>query len=44
VTKTVAGRIISWSDTQIVADFGTLPQQVTVNSVFGTAKATVARR
>jgi hypothetical protein len=43
-TKTVTAKIISWSDTQIVADFGLLPQQVTVNSVFGRATSPVARR
>jgi hypothetical protein len=44
VTKTVTGKITSWSDTKIEADFGTLPRDVTVNSLFGSAKATVSRR
>jgi len=43
-SRTVEGKIVSWTDTKIVADFGMLPQNVTVNSVFGTAKATVSRR
>jgi mono/diheme cytochrome c family protein len=42
-TKQVPGSIVSWTDTKIVVNFGTLPRQVTVNSVFGNAKATVSR-
>jgi hypothetical protein len=44
VTKSVTANIISWTDTQIVADFGLLPKEVTVNSIFGRAKAGVVRR
>jgi hypothetical protein len=43
-TRTVEGKIVSWSDTKIVADFGVLPSQVTVNSVFGSARSVVSRR
>jgi hypothetical protein len=43
-TRTVEAKVISWSDTRIEADFGTLPGQVTVKSVFGSATATVSRR
>jgi hypothetical protein len=42
-TKQVQGKVVSWSDTKIVVNFGTLPRQVTVNSVFGTANASVSR-
>jgi hypothetical protein len=42
--RTVEGRIVSWSDTKIVADFGTLPVQVTVKSVFGSATSQVSRK
>jgi len=35
-TTTVEATIVSWSDTVIKADFGSSPQEVTVNSVFGT--------
>jgi hypothetical protein len=42
VTRTVEGTIVSWSDTEIEADFGSKrPDQVTVNSVFGSDTATV---
>jgi hypothetical protein len=41
-TTTVEGEIVSWSDTKIEADFGSKrPNQVTVNSVFGSDTATV---
>jgi hypothetical protein len=43
-TKTVTATIVSWSDSKIVADFGTLPRDVTVNSVFGSAKSAVSRK
>lgn len=41
-TTAVEARIVSWTDNEIVADFGAAPREVTVNSVFGkaTAKAT----
>jgi hypothetical protein len=42
-TKTVTATIVSWSNSKIVADFGTLPRDVTVNSVFGSAKSAVSR-
>jgi hypothetical protein len=35
--------IVSWSDTTIVAEFRSPPNQVTVNSVFGTAQSGVVR-
>ena len=35
------GTIVSWSDTTIVAEFRSPPNQVTVNSVFGTAQTKV---
>jgi hypothetical protein len=34
-------RVISWSDNRIVAVFGTRPDTITVNSVFGKNEATV---
>jgi len=38
----VEGTIVSWSDTEIEADFGSKrPDQVTVNSVFGSETAKV---
>jgi hypothetical protein len=41
-TTTVEGTIVSWSDTKIEADFGSKrPNQVTVNSVFGSDTAKV---
>lgn len=43
-TRTVEGKVVSWTDTKIVADFGAIPQNVTVNSVFGTARGAVSRR
>lgn len=43
-TRTVEGKIVSWTDAKIVADFGTLPVQVTVKSVFGSATCRVSRR
>jgi len=42
--QTVQAEVISWSNTKIVVDFGALPDQVTVNSVFGSASAPVSRR
>ena len=40
--RTVEGTIVSWSDTEIEADFGSKrPNQVTVNSVFGSDTAEV---
>ena len=40
--RTVEGTIISWSDTKIEADFASQrPDQVTVDSVFGSATAAV---
>jgi hypothetical protein len=44
VTKTVEAKIVSWSDTKIVADFGVLPGKVTVNSIFGSSTASVSRK
>jgi hypothetical protein len=42
ITTTVEGEIVSWSDTKIEADFGSKrPNQVTVNSVFGSDTAKV---
>jgi hypothetical protein len=43
-TKTLTATIASWSDTKIEADFGTLPRDVTVNSLYGSAKSAVSRR
>jgi len=44
-TTTVEGTIVSWSDTKIEADFGSKrPNQVTVNSVFGSDTAKVRQR
>jgi hypothetical protein len=42
-TKQVQGSVVSWTDTKIVVNFSTLPRDVTVNSVFGIAKASVSR-
>jgi len=42
-TRTVAGKIVSWTDTKIVVDFGALPRDITVTSLYGTAKASVSR-
>jgi hypothetical protein len=44
-TETVEAEILSWSDTAIEADFGaeTVPEAVTVNSVFGSDSSAVAR-
>jgi hypothetical protein len=36
-TTAVEARIVSWTDTEIVAGFGSAPHEVTVNSVFGSA-------
>jgi hypothetical protein len=41
VTMTVEATIVSWSDTTIEADFGSRPDEVTVNSVFGSAASEV---
>jgi hypothetical protein len=41
-TTAVEGKIVSWSDTEIVANFGAVPKEVTVNSVFGKATAKAA--
>jgi hypothetical protein len=38
----VTGTIVSWNDGKIVANFASLPNTVTVNSVFGKAAAQVA--
>ena len=35
------GAIVSWSDTTIVAEFDSIPSEVTVNSVFGTGTSEV---
>jgi hypothetical protein len=45
-TKTMDAAIVSWSDTTIEADFGvgTLANEVSVNSVFGSDTAEVHRR
>ncbi len=44
-STTVDGTIVSWSDTVIEADFGSKrPNQVTVNSVFGSATAVVQQQ
>jgi hypothetical protein len=41
----VEAEIVSWSDTSIEADFGNArPNEVTVNSVFGNAKAVVQQK
>jgi hypothetical protein len=40
-TTAVEAKIVSWSDTEIVADFGSSPTEVTVTSVFGRATASV---
>jgi hypothetical protein len=40
-TSTEDGRILSWSDTRIVASFRSVPGEVTINSVFGQATAKV---
>jgi hypothetical protein len=43
-TKTVDATIVSWSDTAIVADFGRRsPDDITVNSVFGSETSRVSR-
>jgi hypothetical protein len=44
-TKTVDAAIVSWSDTAIEADFGvgTIPNAVTVNSVFGSDTSQIRR-
>jgi hypothetical protein len=42
-TTTVEATVVSWSDTEIVADFGTSPDDVTVNSVFGSATSEVGK-
>jgi hypothetical protein len=39
--KTVRGTIVSWTDDKIVADFTAVPERVTVNSIFGRARAKV---
>ena len=39
--RTVEATIISWSDTEIVARFRTIPRTVTVHSVFGSATSRV---
>jgi hypothetical protein len=45
ITKYVEAEIVSWSDTSIEADFGSSrPNEVTVNSVFGNAKAVVQQK
>jgi len=36
------GNILSWTDTKIVAGFARPPKEVTVNSVFGSAKSAVS--
>jgi hypothetical protein len=43
--KTVEAAIVSWSDTTIEVDFGarTVPDDVTVNSVFGSDTSQVSR-
>jgi hypothetical protein len=45
-TKTVEAAIVSWSDTTIEADFGArrAPDDITVNSVFGSDTSQVSRR
>lgn len=43
-TMTVPGKIVSWTDSKIEVDFGTLARDVTVKSLFGTAKATVSTK
>jgi hypothetical protein len=44
-TTYVEAEIVSWSDTSIEADFGNArPNEVTVNSVFGNAKAVVQQK
>jgi len=40
-TPIMEATIVSWSDTTIVAEFRSPPNQVTVNSVFGTAQTKV---
>jgi hypothetical protein len=44
-TETVEAAVVSWSDTAIEVDFGaeTVPEAVTVNSVFGSDSSQVAR-
>jgi hypothetical protein len=39
--KSVKGKIVSWKDGKIVASFTTLPNRVTVKSVFGRATSSV---
>jgi len=41
--RTVEAKIVSWSATRIVAYFGMCPREVTVNSVFGSAKSAVSK-
>jgi len=41
-TTTVAGTIVSWSDTRIEVDFGARPSDVVVNSVFGVAASEIS--
>jgi hypothetical protein len=44
-SETLEAEIVSWSDTKIEADFGSKrPNQVTVNSVFGSATEIVQQR
>jgi hypothetical protein len=38
-TTAVEASVVSWNDTEIVANFGSAPKEVTVNSVFGSATA-----
>ena len=41
-TKVLNGKIVSWVDGKIVARFDSTPNQVTVNSVFGSATSTLS--
>jgi hypothetical protein len=43
-TRTVEAEIVSWSDTKIEVDFASRPDEVTVNSVFGSATSEVKSR
>jgi len=43
-TTTATARILSWSDSKIEADFGAVPRDVTVNSLFGSARAAVSSK
>jgi len=43
-TKTVTARIVSWTDSRIEADLGALPRDITVKSLFGSARAPVSSK